>query len=83
MSKSENISSSIPMSTDSSPSNELAKNFEPHTIEEKLRQIWAHKEIGQVVIEPNRKNFCIQLPPPNVTGTLHMGHALTKPLWMV
>jgi valyl-tRNA synthetase len=59
---------------------ELAKSFDPHAIEAKWYPYWeAHGHF-----EPNRAPgapaFCIQLPPPNVTGTLHMGHAFQMTL---
>ena len=57
---------------------ELAKAFEPHKVEKPLLQAWEEKNIGTVEIHADRENFCIQLPPPNVTGTLHMGHAFNQ-----
>ncbi|BDW11901.1 valine--tRNA ligase [Polynucleobacter sp. SHI8] len=60
------------------PTADLAKAFEPHQVEESLLKIWAQKNIGAVDIQADRDNFCIQLPPPNVTGTLHMGHAFNQ-----
>jgi len=60
------------------PTVDLAKAFEPHKVEQPLLEIWAKKNIGAVDIQSDRDNFCIQLPPPNVTGTLHMGHAFNQ-----
>jgi len=60
------------------PTADLAKAFEPHKVEQTLLEIWAKKNIGAVDIQADRDNFCIQLPPPNVTGTLHMGHAFNQ-----
>ena len=60
------------------PTADLAKAFEPHLVEQSLLEIWAKKNIGAVDIQADRDNFCIQLPPPNVTGTLHMGHAFNQ-----
>lgn len=57
---------------------ELAKAFEPHTVEKLLLEAWASKSISAVGNVPDRDYFCIQLPPPNVTGTLHMGHAFNQ-----
>lgn len=68
--------STHPLSGDDSP--ELAKAFEPHKVEKPLLQAWEEKNIGTVEILAGRENFCIQLPPPNVTGTLHMGHAFNQ-----
>lgn len=76
-----NQENNFPIASQSSqpvPTQELAKAFEPHVIEDKLHQIWAQKQIGLVEIDSSKDNFCIQLPPPNVTGTLHMGHAFNQ-----
>jgi len=54
---------------------ELAKSFEPHAIEEKWYPIWESRGYFKPSWAPGAPPFCIQLPPPNVTGTLHMGHA--------
>ena len=78
MSKIENNTPPSPMSNDANQSNELAKAFEPLAIEKKLSQIWAEKDINVLEIRADQDNFCIQLPPPNVTGTLHMGHAFNQ-----
>ena len=78
MSKIENNTPPSPMSNDANQSNELAKAFEPLAIEKKLSQIWAEKDLNILEIKTNQENFCIQLPPPNVTGTLHMGHAFNQ-----
>ena len=74
MSINENTSSN----SSQQPSADLAKAFEPHKVEQTLLEIWAKKNIGAVDIQADRDNFCIQLPPPNVTGTLHMGHAFNQ-----
>jgi hypothetical protein len=79
MSTPENISATIntpPKESFAIP--ELAKSYEPSLIESALNQLWLDKKIGQVTIRPYQDNFCIQLPPPNVTGTLHMGHAFNQ-----
>ena len=74
MSINENTSSN----SSQQPTADLAKAFEPHKVEPTLLEIWAKKNIGAVEIQADRDNFCIQLPPPNVTGTLHMGHAFNQ-----
>ncbi len=51
---------------------ELAKSFEPAAIEAKWAPVWAQS--GAPSLDPAKPSFSIQLPPPNVTGTLHMGH---------
>lgn len=57
---------------------DLAKSFEPANIEAQWGPEWEKRGIATGTLEPNKANFCIQLPPPNVTGTLHMGHAFNQ-----
>ena len=53
---------------------ELAKSFEPAAIEARWTRVWEEAGVGDATLDPARPSFSIQLPPPNVTGTLHMGH---------
>jgi valyl-tRNA synthetase len=53
---------------------ELAKSFEPAAIEARWAPLWEASGACQPTLDPARPSFSIQLPPPNVTGTLHMGH---------
>ncbi|WP_374674201.1 valine--tRNA ligase [Ideonella sp.] len=57
---------------------ELAKSFEPAAIEARWAPRWEASGIYEPSLDPARPSFCIQLPPPNVTGTLHMGHAFNQ-----
>jgi valyl-tRNA synthetase len=57
---------------------ELAKSFDPAAIEAKWGPVWAQAGVFQPTLDPAKPSFCIQLPPPNVTGTLHMGHAFNQ-----
>lgn len=57
---------------------ELAKSFEPAAIEARWAPRWEASGIYEPTLDPARPSFCIQLPPPNVTGTLHMGHAFNQ-----
>ncbi|GAB4040201.1 MAG: valine--tRNA ligase [Rubrivivax sp.] len=57
---------------------ELAKSFEPAAIEARWAPQWEAAGIYEPTLDPGRPSFCIQLPPPNVTGTLHMGHAFNQ-----
>ena len=57
---------------------ELAKSFEPHSIEDKWYPIWEERGYFKPDYRPGAPAYCIQLPPPNVTGTLHMGHAFQQ-----
>jgi valyl-tRNA synthetase len=57
---------------------ELAKSFEPTDIEARWAPLWEASGVYQPTLDPAKPSFCIQLPPPNVTGTLHMGHAFNQ-----
>ncbi|NLZ42480.1 MAG: class I tRNA ligase family protein, partial [Comamonadaceae bacterium] len=57
---------------------ELAKSFEPAAIESRWTARWQSGSVHAPTLDPARPSFCIQLPPPNVTGTLHMGHAFNQ-----
>ena len=57
---------------------ELAKSFEPHAIEHKWYPIWESRGDFKPRFQSDAPPYCIQLPPPNVTGTLHMGHAFQQ-----
>jgi valyl-tRNA synthetase len=61
--------------------NSLNKSFDPKTIESKWYEFWESKGYYAAGLNPEVKdNFCILLPPPNVTGTLHMGHGFNQTL---
>jgi len=59
---------------------ELAKSFEPRAIEAKWYPFWESNGLFRPSGAAGAAPFCIQLPPPNVTGTLHMGHAFQQTL---
>ena len=59
---------------------ELAKSFEPSSIESKWYPLWEARGYFKPDYEAKGAPLCIQLPPPNVTGTLHMGHAFQHTL---
>ena len=60
---------------------ELAKSFDPKTIESHWYQFWESKGYYAAGLDESKQNhFCILLPPPNVTGTLHMGHGFNQTL---
>ena len=59
---------------------ELAKSFEPNDIEQRWYPTWELHGYFEVRGEDSNPSYCIQLPPPNVTGTLHMGHAFQQTL---
>jgi valyl-tRNA synthetase len=63
------------MTTHTAPaSSELAKSFEPAAIEARWAPVWEARGYFRAGMEPSKASFSIQLPPPNVTGLLHMGH---------
>ncbi len=55
---------------------ELEKTYHPAAIEERLYQKWLDKKYFHAKVNPEKKPFTIMMPPPNITGQLHMGHAL-------
>ena len=57
---------------------DLAKSFEPAQIEAQWGPEWEKRGIATATLDDKKDSFCIQLPPPNVTGTLHMGHAFNQ-----
>ena len=61
-------------------SKELAKTYDPHGIEDRLYQKWLDKKYFHAEVDYSRKPFTIVIPPPNITGQLHMGHALDNTL---
>ena len=58
----------------------LAKSYEPAAVEARWGPVWAATGAFKPTLDPARPSFAIQLPPPNVTGTLHMGHAFNQTL---
>ena len=57
-------------------SKELEKNYNPSEIEGRLYQKWLDKKYFHAEVDRSKKPFTIVMPPPNITGKLHMGHAL-------
>jgi valyl-tRNA synthetase len=60
------------------PADALAKSYEPAPIEAYWGPEWERRGIADATMEEGKAAFSIQLPPPNVTGTLHMGHAFNQ-----
>ena len=56
----------------------LAKLFEPAPIESHWRPLWEQRGYGKASVHADKEAYSIFLPPPNVTGTLHMGHAFNQ-----
>ncbi|MED5619710.1 valine--tRNA ligase [Ideonella sp. BN130291] len=57
---------------------DLAKSFEPAAIEAHWAPLWERAGVYKPTLDEGKPSFSIQLPPPNVTGTLHMGHAFNQ-----
>ena len=55
---------------------ELEKNYNPSEIEDRIYQNWLDKKYFHAEVDRSKKPFTIVMPPPNITGQLHMGHAL-------
>ncbi|MFK4445514.1 valyl-tRNA synthetase [Caballeronia udeis] len=64
--------------SDNTSDNTLAKSFEPQNIESHWGPEWEKRGYAAPTLIEGKKDFSIQLPPPNVTGTLHMGHAFNQ-----
>ncbi len=60
------------------PADDLAKSYEPAPIEAYWGPEWERRGIADANMDDGKADFSIQLPPPNVTGTLHMGHAFNQ-----
>ncbi len=56
----------------------MEKTFDSHAIEQSLYQHWEQSGFFKPNGNPNKESYCIMLPPPNVTGRLHMGHAFQQ-----
>ncbi len=57
---------------------ELAKTYDPKGLEDRLYQKWVEKNYFHAEVDESKKPFTIVIPPPNITGQLHMGHALDE-----
>ena len=68
------------------PESALARSFDPHDIEARWYPLWENRGLfasnqgARAAGASSQATYCIQLPPPNVTGTLHMGHAFQQTL---
>ena len=59
---------------------ELPKVYEPQQVEGRIYQMWMDNDCFKAAPDPDKKPFSIVMPPPNVTGQLHMGHAMDATL---
>ena len=55
---------------------ELPKVYEPQQVEGRIYRMWMDHDCFKATPDPDKKPFSIVMPPPNVTGQLHMGHAM-------
>ncbi len=62
------------------PVQELPKTYEPKAVEDKWYSLWEKAGLFHADADADRRPYCIVIPPPNVTGSLHMGHALNATL---
>lgn len=58
----------------------LPKAYEPKTVEEKWYRFWLEHDCFHAEVDPGRHPYAVVIPPPNVTGKLHLGHALNNTL---
>ena len=65
--------------TDSKPQ-EIAKAYDPKTLEDRWAEFWVKENLFAPDPTSKKPPFVIVIPPPNVTGSLHMGHALNNTL---
>ncbi|GHU83016.1 valine--tRNA ligase [Clostridia bacterium] len=57
---------------------ELAKSYSPKEVEDKIYDFWLKGNYFHAEVDKNKKPYTIVMPPPNITGQLHMGHALDE-----
>jgi valyl-tRNA synthetase len=57
---------------------EISKQYNPKEVEDKWYKFWEDNNLFKAAANLDKKSFCIVIPPPNVTGILHMGHALNN-----
>ena len=58
----------------------LAKTYDPKDFEDRIYEMWESRGAFRAERDPDKKPFTIVMPPPNITGQLHMGHALDQTL---
>ena len=58
--------------------NQLDKTYNPKNFEDRLYKKWKENGYFKGIIDKNKKPFTIVMPPPNVTGNLHLGHAMNN-----
>lgn len=61
-------------------SQELSKQYDPKQVEDRTYQFWEEAGYFHTAVDPSKKPYTIVMPPPNITGQLHIGHALDNTL---
>ena len=61
-------------------SKELAKAYEPKEVEDRIYDFWMEGKYFHAEVDPKKKPYTIVIPPPNITGQLHLGHAMDETL---
>ncbi|MFA7468515.1 MAG: class I tRNA ligase family protein, partial [Desulfotomaculaceae bacterium] len=59
---------------------DMPTTYDPHAVEDRWYKHWEENKFFRSVVDPEKESFTIVMPPPNVTGQLHMGHALDNTL---
>lgn len=59
---------------------ELTTQYDPSTVEDRIYQFWTNGGYFRANVNPDKKPYTVVMPPPNITGNLHMGHALDNTL---
>ena len=59
---------------------DMAKTYEPKSFEDRLYSEWEARGYFRAEVDTTKRPFCVMMPPPNITGQLHMGHALNNTL---
>ena len=61
-------------------SRELSKTYDPQEVEDRIYDFWLNGGYFHATVDPEKKPYTIVIPPPNITGQLHMGHAMDETL---
>ena len=56
----------------------LDKAYDPHRVEQRIYELWEGQDLFRARPDSGKPPYTIMIPPPNVTGVLHMGHALNN-----
>ena len=59
---------------------QLEKTYNPSAVEDRLYKFWTENRYFHAEVDPKKDPYTIVIPPPNITGQLHMGHALDETL---